>query len=62
MFDLIKTKTQLKVTITTSQAISVFKNIRMGAVSLHIARRQHVAFGKRWRDNDFDGWGGVGDI
>ena len=32
------------------QAISVFKNIRMGAVSLHIARRQHVAFGKRFFD------------
>ena len=31
-----------------TQAISVFKNIRMGAVSLHIARRQHVAFGKRY--------------
>jgi len=33
--------------MTHGQAISVFKNIRMGAVSLHIARRQHVAFGKR---------------
>jgi len=29
------------------QAISVFKNIREGYVSLHIARRQNPPFGKR---------------
>jgi hypothetical protein len=32
----------------------VFKNIRLGAVSLHIARRQHVAFGKRQVDGGED--------
>ena len=36
--------------MTHGQAISVFKNIRQGAVSLHIARRLHPQlppFGKR---------------
>lgn len=33
--------------MTHGQAISVFKNIRHGQVSLHIARRQHLPFGKR---------------
>jgi len=33
--------------MTHGQAIAVFKNIRHGTVSLHIARRQHVPFGKR---------------
>jgi len=33
--------------MTHGQAISVFKNIRHGSVSLHIARRQHQPFGKR---------------
>jgi C-terminal processing protease CtpA/Prc len=30
-----------------SDAIAVFKNIRTGKVSLHVARRQHMPFGKR---------------
>jgi len=33
--------------MTHGQAISVFKNIRQGSVSLHIARRHNVPFGKR---------------
>jgi len=33
--------------MTHGQAIAVFKNIKHGMVSLHIARRQHMPFGKR---------------
>jgi len=33
--------------MTHGQAIAVFKNIKHGLVSLHIARRQHMPFGKR---------------
>jgi len=32
--------------MTHGQAIAVFKNIKHGMVSLHIARRQHMPFGK----------------
>ena len=34
--------------MTHGQAIAVFKNIKHGMVSLHIARRQHMPFGKRY--------------